>query len=157
MNDEADLRSPLGAHAPGHTDALEDARRRRGGADRARLANVVRPVRHRTAREVVALDRALEALADADPAHLHLVARLERLDGDGLADYSLRGPAELDEVAVRLDAVLLQMAELALGELPLRDSVEGELHGLVAVLLRRLHLDDRARTRLDHGHGRADA
>ena len=55
----------LAAHPAGHLHALEDARRRRRRADRARLADVVRAVRHRAAREVVALDRALEALADA--------------------------------------------------------------------------------------------
>src|SRR5262249_43045686 len=131
--------------------------RRRGRADRARLADVVRAVRDRPAREVMALDRALEALADPDPAHLDLVARREGLDRDRLADDGLARAAELDEMAVRLDAVLLQVAELALRELPLRDGVERELHGLVAVRLVRLHLDDRTRPGLDHGHRRDDA
>src|SRR6266550_4389983 len=156
MDCEADLRAALAAHAAGHLDALEHARRCRRRADRARLADVVRAVRHRPAREVVPLDRALEALADADPGDLHLVPGLERLDGHRLADHGFRGSAELDEVPVRLDAVLLQVPELALRELPLRDRVERELDGLVAVLLRRLHLDDRTRARLDHGHWRDD-
>ena len=59
-----DLRDALAAHAAGHLHALEDARRRRRRADRARLADVVRAVRLRAAAEVVALDRAGEALAD---------------------------------------------------------------------------------------------
>ena len=69
--------------------ALEDARRSGRGADRARLADVVRAVRDRAAVEVVALDRAGEALADPDPGDLDRVARLEDLDGDGLADGQL--------------------------------------------------------------------
>src|SRR5262245_50854838 len=89
VDDETDLRAPLPAHPAGHPHALEDARGRRGGADRARLADVVRPVRDRAAREVVPFDRALEALADADPAHLHVVARLERLRRQRLADDGL--------------------------------------------------------------------
>ena len=62
--------------------------------------------------------------------------------------------AELDEMAVRPDAGLLQMADLGLRELPLGDRVERELDGVVAVDVGRLHLDDRARPGLDHGHGR---
>src|SRR5205085_6615066 len=74
---QAELRDALAAHAARHLDALEHARRRRGGADRARLADVVRAVRARAGAEVVTLDRALEALADADARDLDLVARLE--------------------------------------------------------------------------------
>src|SRR4051794_18068671 len=90
MNGETDLRPALPAHASGHLDALEDARRRRGRADRAGLADVVRAVRDGAAREVVALDRALEAFAHADAARLDLVARLERLHGHGFADHRFR-------------------------------------------------------------------
>src|SRR5207249_2197721 len=72
---QADLRDPLAAHPAGHPDPLEHARRRRRGADRARLADVVRAVALRAALEVVALDRALEALADRDARDLHLLAR----------------------------------------------------------------------------------
>jgi hypothetical protein len=43
-------------------------------------------VTDRTAAEVVALDPALEALADRDPGDLDLLARLEGLDGDVVAD-----------------------------------------------------------------------
>src|SRR5205823_5869001 len=58
--------------------------------------------------------------------------------------------AELDELAVRADVVLREVAELALRELALGDGVERELHGVVAVRLARLHLHDRTRTGLDH-------
>ena len=57
----------------------------------------------------------------ADAGDLDRVAGLERLDRDGLADDGLARPAELDEVAVRLDAGLLQVAELGLRELALGD------------------------------------
>ena len=49
------------------------------------LRTLCEPCVTRAAAEVVALDRALEALADADPRDLHLVARLEDLDRDALA------------------------------------------------------------------------
>src|SRR5205814_793346 len=92
---ETDLRHALAAHPAGHAHALEDARRRRRRADGTRLADVVRAVRLRAAVEAVALDRALEALADRGPRHLHVVARLERLDRDRLAHDQLAPAAEL--------------------------------------------------------------
>ena len=64
VDGEPELGDALAAHAAGHLHALEDARRRRRRADRAGLADVVRAVADGAALEVVALDRALEALAD---------------------------------------------------------------------------------------------
>ena len=86
---QADLRHALAAHAAGHLHALEDARRSRRRADRARLADVVRAV-DRAAVEVVPLDRPGEALADRDPRDLDLLAGLEGLDRDRLADRGAR-------------------------------------------------------------------
>ena len=100
----------------------------------------------------MALDRALEALADPDAGDLHLVAGLEGLDGDGLAlDGAVDPAAELDQLAVGTDAELLQMAELGPRELAVDDGVERELDGVVAVVRRGLHLHDRTRPRLDDG------
>src|SRR5207237_762895 len=65
VDGETELRDALAAHPARHLDALEDARRRRRSADRARLADVVRAVGPRAGAEVMTLDRALEALADA--------------------------------------------------------------------------------------------
>jgi hypothetical protein len=62
----------------------------------------------------VPLDRAGEALADRDARDLDLVAGLEALDGDGLALRRARQAAQLKEVPVRGDVVLLQVAELRL-------------------------------------------
>src|SRR5262249_32734463 len=124
----AELRHPLAAHAARHPDSLEHARGCRGRADRARLADVVRAVRPRAGAEVVPLDRALEAFADADARDLDLVARLENLDGDGLTlDGAVDRPAELDEPAVRGDLEPGEVAELALRELPLGDGLERQL------------------------------
>src|SRR5215207_5665919 len=111
-----DLEPALGlalvAHLARTADALEDPRRRRGGADRARCAHVVRAVADRAAREVVALDRALEALALADAGDLDLLTLLEGLDGDGLADLELAGlVAELLDVAERRRVGLLEVAQ----------------------------------------------
>ena len=60
----------------------------------------------------------------------------------------------LDEVAMRRRAGLLQVPDLGLRQLALGDSVERELHGVVPVDVRGLHLDDGARAGLDHGDGR---
>ena len=103
--------------------------------------------------ELVPLDRALKALADRDPGHLHLLARLERLDGDRLADLELGLATELGEVTVRAGTGLLQMAELAAGELALGDRAEGELDRVVPVRRLGTNQDDGARPRLDHRHG----
>src|SRR4051794_9086447 len=145
------LGDALAAHAAGHLDALEDARRVRRRADRAGLPDVVRAVRLRAAVELVPLDRAGEALADPDAGDLDRVAGLEDLDGDRLALDRVHESAELDEVPVRLGAALLQVPELGLRDLPVGDRLEGELHGLVAVGVVGLHLDDGARAGLDHG------
>ncbi len=114
----------------------------------------MRAVRHRSPREVVPLDRPLVALADRDPGDLDLLPGLEDVDGDGLADDELGRPSQLGEPAVRLDAVLAEMADLGLRQLPLRDRVVGDLDRLVAVRLRRPDRDDGTRPRLDDGHGR---
>src|SRR5207248_2520674 len=112
---EPDLRHALAAQAAGHAHALEDARGRGRRADRAPLADVVRAVRHRSAVEVVALDRPREALADRDPGDLHLVARLERLDGHRLAGHRIARAAQLDQMSKRaVDAVLREVPALGL-------------------------------------------
>src|SRR5436305_1675091 len=101
MHGEADLRDATRAHVAGHLDPLEDAGRRGRRSDRARLADVVRAVRRRAAMEPVALDRALEPLADRGPGDLDLVARLEDLDRDVLTlDRVGEMAAELDEMTV---------------------------------------------------------
>src|SRR4051794_38886754 len=110
---ESALGDALAAHLTGAADALEHARGRGRGADRARRAHVVRAVGHGTAREVVALDGALEALALRDAGDLHGLALLEDVDLHGLADLQLAGlVAELHEVAQRRGVCLLEMAEL---------------------------------------------
>src|SRR3954447_168268 len=141
---KAALRDALVAHLAGAANALEDAGGIGGGADRARGAHVVRAVGDRPAREVVALDRALEALALRDAGDLDPLARLEGLDGHGLADLQLAGlVAELDDVLHRRRVGLAQVAELGLGEVLLAGRAERELDGLVAVAVERA----------DPGHG----
>src|SRR6185503_6100530 len=114
---QAALGDALGAHLAGHARALVDVRRRRRRTDRAGGADVVRPMRHRPAREAVALDRAGEALAAGDAADLHLVALLERLDRDRVAGIPAVSVAELDQRAVRGDPGRLQVAGARTGEL----------------------------------------
>src|SRR5437764_14963211 len=112
---QAALGDALGAHLARAADALEHARGRGRGADRAGRAHVVRAVALGAAAEVVALDRALEALALADAGDLDLLAGLERRGGHRLADGQLaRLVAELDEVLHRRRVRLAQVAELGL-------------------------------------------
>src|SRR4051794_26196303 len=114
---EALLRDALVAHLAGAADALHHASGPGGRADRARGAHVVRAVGLRTGGEVVALDRAREALALRGAGDLDLLADLEHLDRDRVADEQLaRVVAELDEVLHRGRAGLLEVAELGLGE-----------------------------------------
>src|SRR4029079_421906 len=84
-NFKALLSHPLVPHLAGHPHPFEDPGREGAGADRAGGTDVVGPVADRTAAEVVALDPALEALADRDPGDLDLLARLEAGDGDVVA------------------------------------------------------------------------
>ena len=91
--------------------------------------------------KLCALDRALEALADADAGDLDLVARLEDLDGDGLAlDGAVdarRGTrracrcAPTPTPASRWPSSAFEILRSATG-------VERELDGVVAVELARL-------------------
>src|SRR4051794_1985431 len=150
VHGQSDLGHALAAHPAGALDPLEDARGRRRGADRAGRADIVRAVRDRATVEVVALDRAREALADPDPRHLDPVARLEGLDGHRLARHQLARAAELDQLAVR--AGVAELAEASLGHLALGDRIKRELHRLVAVRVDRLDAHDRARAGLDHRH-----
>ena len=83
---EPALGDALVAHLARAANALEHARRRGRRADRARRAHVVRAVGDRAAAEVVALDRALEALALRGAGDLDLLALLEDVDGQLLAD-----------------------------------------------------------------------
>src|SRR4029079_802934 len=110
--------------------------------------------------EVVALDRALESLADRGPRDLDLVAGLEAPDGDVIADLGLGvllilAPLfvpELDQGPRGRRAGLLQVPELALGELALADLVEGELDGVVAIAVGLADRGHLAWPGLDHGH-----
>src|SRR3954471_9089158 len=114
---DAALGDALVAHLAGEAHPLEHARGRGRGADRARRAHVVRAVALGPGLEPVALDRALEALALRGPGDLDLLAGLEGLDRDGLADQQLAGlVAELHDVLHRRRVGLAQMAELGLRE-----------------------------------------
>src|SRR3954469_20690967 len=149
---EAALRDALVAHLARPADALEHARGVGGGADRTRRAHVVRAVAHGAAGEVVALDSALEALALRDARDLDLLAGLEGLDRDGLADGQLAGlVAELDEVLHRRRVGLAQMAELGLGQVLFARGAERELHGLVAVAVERADARDGTGAGLENG------
>ena len=88
------------------------------------------------------------------PATRHVLAVLERLDGDGVADLELADAIELHEMThAVLEAGLLEVAELGLADVLVLALLEGELHGLIAVSLDGADLGDRAGSRLDDGDG----
>src|SRR5437660_2594257 len=111
-----DLETQLGhapvAHLAWAADALDDARGRRRGADRAGRADVVRAVCLGTADEVVALDRPLEALSLRYCRDLHARAHLELGNGYGIADLLAALAAELGEPAQRRGVGLGEVPEL---------------------------------------------
>ena len=145
-------RDPVASHVARGAHPLEDAGRPRGRADRARSANVVRAVRLRARREVVALDRALKALALRGARDLDLLPDLERVDGHGVADEKLADlVAKLLDVAHRRGPGLLEVPALRPGEVLLLRRAERELDGLVAVDVVRPDGRDRARPCLEHG------
>src|SRR5580704_9827812 len=150
---QAALGDAPAAHPARTAHALEHPRRRRRRADRARRTDVVRAVRFRSAREVVALDRSLEALALGLARDLDVVADGERLDGHGLTHEQLaRLVAELREVAVCGRVGLLQVPELGLGDRLLLALPERQLDRLVAVALDGADRGHGTRAGLEHGH-----
>src|SRR5438067_2053959 len=114
---QATLGDPAPAHPAGTAQPLEYTGGRGGGADRARRPDVVRAVGGGAPLEVVALDRALEALALGAPRDLHLVAGGERVRGHRLAHEQLAHlVAELSDMPVGTCVGLLQVTELGFGE-----------------------------------------
>src|SRR5207248_1570458 len=131
----------------------------RRGADRAGLADVVRAVALRAALEVVALDRAGEALALRDAGDLDLVARAERVGLADVADLPLaRLLAELAQVAHRRRADRLRRRLVDVDQ-PL---VRADLEVLLGVLVLERRADHGVDVLLrgqghGAGHGRAGA
>src|SRR6478609_3317407 len=147
------LGDALAAHAAGALDALEHARRRGRGTDRAGGTLVVRAVGLGAGGEVVALDRALEALALTDAGDLDLLADREGLDGDGVTDDELTGfVAELHELAHGRGVDLLEVAQQRLVERFLAHGAEAELNSLIAVDVVGADGGHGTRTSLEHDH-----
>ena len=100
---------------------------------------------------VVALDDALEttALDGADDVD-HLTGG-EIFDGDDIADLGLSGAglADLVEMGVGSDARLAEVADLAGRHAALLLGTEGDLDGVIAILVDGLDLRDGAGARLD--------
>ena len=145
------------AHVAGHALAREHAARRLALADRAgRAVEQRRAVGGRATREVVALDRAREALADRGAGDVHDLAGREHVHLDLGARREVRafavGEAELDQRLARGD--------LGLGVVPGQRArqagglavAEGDLHRAITVALDGLHLGDAVRQGLDHRH-----
>ena len=141
------------AHPAGHPQALEDAARGGAAADRAGLAVVaVRAVGGADAVEAVPLHDTGEALALGRADDVDVLAGLEQLDRDLLAELVARRRrgADLDQVAARGDAGLLEVAGHRLVDLARVDRAVRDLDGVVAVGLAGADLGDDARAGLDH-------
>src|SRR5947209_437197 len=106
-----------------------------------------------TALEVVALDRALVALALRGAGDLQLVAGRERLDRHRVADQQLADlVAELAHDAHGRGVGLLEVPEFSARERLLLAGAERQLNGLIAVAIDGPDRGHRARARLEHGH-----
>src|SRR5690606_10210144 len=145
------------AHVTRHLLAREHATRRLALADGTRRAVrqrvAVRGIAHA---EVVALDRALEALALADAGNVDLLADFEDVGLDLAAHLIVAeiagGNAELPQSTTRLDLGLGVVAGHRLGQQRRALAARGDLDGAVTVVLVRLQLDDAIRRRFNQGH-----
>src|SRR5690606_18033499 len=136
--------------------AAEHARRGGAGADGAGgPVHAVGAVAGGQAAEAVALHRAGGALALADGGDVDLVAVGQHVGLELLAHLVLGHvvEAELDEPDARLDARLLELPELGLGDLAGLLRAEGDLQGGVPVALVGLDLHDAAGLDPEDGHG----
>ena len=126
---------------------------RRRGADRARGAHVVRAVGLGAAGEVVALDRALEALALGGAGDLDLSGR-PRTPRPSRSRRPCSSPASSRNSTrcfIGGASAFLRWPSSGLGEVLLLRRAERELDGLVAVALERADRGDRAGAGLEHG------
>src|SRR5262245_23530040 len=130
-------RQRLAAHAARQALALDDARRVRGRADRARLAAHRGAVRGVTALEPVTLDDAREAATLRRALDVHVLALLEHRGVERLAERVGRdvGDAELAQVTRRRQVPLRELPEHRLRETLLLVGAETELERGVAVAL----------------------
>ena len=136
-------RHHLVAHVPVHALARVNSTRVRAGADRTVLTVRLGPVRHQTARKPVTLHGALETLTDGLAAHVNLITLLEKLRNIDLrADFVRRFVAKTKflQVTQRRRARLFAVADFGLGDFVLAHDVVPDLHGVVTIRRRGLHL-----------------
>ena len=108
--------------------------------------------------EVVALDRAGEALADGGARHVDLLAGFEHgFHGNDRARRKFGGlggiQAEFFEDAAGFDAGLGVVARLRLGDARGTTGAISQLDGGIAVGFQRLHLGHAVVRHVQHGHG----
>jgi hypothetical protein len=105
----------------------------------------------RLAIHVVALHDALEATALDGTDNVDHLAGGELLDGDDVSDLSLGGTrlADFVKMGVRGYARFAKVTELAAGHAAFFLRTEGDLDGIIAILVDGLDLRDRARACLD--------
>src|SRR5579864_5900428 len=151
-------RDSIASHPSGRAHALHDPRREGGRADRPWRAVEHRPVRRIAAGEVMALHDALEPAPATRPDDVDAVTRVEDVDEDliaGLHHLAAGLEAHFAPDPRRRHAGLLEVARGGLVALRRGLVDQAQLHGLVAVGLDGLRLDNHARPGLDD-RGRYD-
>src|SRR5262249_37347879 len=146
----------LVAHPARHPQALEDPARGGAAADGARrTVLLVHTVRGAQAVEAVALHHTGEALALAGGGDVDPLAGLEGPGAQLLAQRVLAGVggAQLQQVAPRRHASLVEVTAHRLGHLAGVDLAEGDLDAVVPVAVRGANPGDNAGAGLDHGDG----
>src|SRR3982074_3761275 len=107
--------------------------------------------------ELVSLDQTLETFAFRVRGDVHDLTGAEDLSFDLLAGFEAVVTTNLDHVAVRLEARLLELAKLALAELALGDDAEGDAGRGVTVFLRGAEPEYSAGAGFEHCYRRGGA
>src|SRR3989441_7081807 len=144
---------PHAPHVPWQPLVLPDPRGVRTAPDRAWRAVEHRPMRFRTAREMMPLHHALEPFSLGDPHDVHQLAFGKHAHRDGRADLRLARGTEFTRMPVRRQIGLGEVPLDRLRRFPVWQFPERQLDSGIPVTLLRLDLRHAAGASLDHRDG----
>src|SRR6188508_92651 len=124
--------------------AFPDAGGKRAGADRSRGAMEHRTVRLGSTRIVMPSHDPLESLSLGHADYIHPIALLENVGLHRLPDGDVAILLEFSKDPAGRRIMLLEVAQLCLGQFPILDLSECELNRFVTIALFGLHHDDAA-------------